>query len=71
MLRGLVLVAQWTGVVQWTECQPVNQRVTSSIPRQGTCLGCKPGPQLGACKRQPHINVSFPFFLPPFPFSKK
>ena len=33
------------GVAQWIECQPVNQRVTSSIPSQGTCLGCGPGPQ--------------------------
>ena len=23
------------GVAQWTECQPVNQRITSSIPRLG------------------------------------
>ena len=27
------------GVVQWMECQPVNQRVNGSIPSQGTCLG--------------------------------
>ena len=27
------------GVAQWIECQPVNQRVASSIPSQGTCLG--------------------------------
>ena len=33
------------GVAQWIEHQPVNQRVTSSIPSQGTCLGCGPGPQ--------------------------
>ena len=26
------------GVAQWTECWPVNQRVTGSIPSQGTCL---------------------------------
>ena len=31
-------------VAQWIECWPVNQRVTSSIPNQGTCLGCGPGP---------------------------
>ena len=28
------------GVAQWIEYQPVNQRVTSSIPSQGTCLDC-------------------------------
>ena len=55
------------GVAQWTEHQPVNQMVTGSIPSQGTRLGCGPGPQLGACERQPHVDVSLPFFLPPFP----
>ena len=34
-----------TGVAQWIECQPTYQKVTSSIPRQGTYLGCRPGPQ--------------------------
>ena len=34
-----------TGVAQWIECRPSNQRVTGSIPTQGTCLGCGPGPQ--------------------------
>ena len=33
------------------------QKVTGSIPSQGTCLGCEPGPQLGAYERQP-ITVS-------------
>ena len=33
------------GVAQWIECWPVNQRVAGSIPSQGTCLGCEPGPQ--------------------------
>ena len=41
------------GVAQWIELQPVNQKVTGSIPTQGTCFGCPPGPQLGACERQP------------------
>ena len=26
------------GMAQWTGCWPVNQRVTGSIPCQGTCL---------------------------------
>ena len=38
MKRALV------GMAHWIECWPVNQRVTSSIPSQGTCLGCGPGP---------------------------
>ena len=55
------------GVAQWIECQPVNQRVAGSIPIQGTCPGCGPGPQWGACERQPHTEVSHPLFLLPFP----
>ena len=51
------------GVAQWIECRPTNQRVSGSIPGQGTCLDCGPGPQLGAHERHPHIDVS----LPPFP----
>ena len=58
------------GVAQWIECQPANQRAAGLIPSQGTCLGCGPGPKLGAHKRQPHIDVSLPFFLLPFPSIK-
>ena len=47
-------------VVQWIECWPVNQRVTSSVPSQGTYLGCRPGPQLGTRERQPYIDVLLP-----------
>ena len=32
-------------VAGWIEYQPVNQSVASSIPSQGTCLVCGPGPQ--------------------------
>ena len=62
------------GVAQWIECRPANQRVAGSIPSQDTCLGCGPGPQLGACKKQP-IDVSLahwcssPSFSPSFPLS--
>ena len=35
------------GVAQWIEHWPVNQRVADSIPSQGTCLGCRPGPPVG------------------------
>ena len=58
------------GVAQWTERRLVKQGVASSIPSQGTCLGCRPGPQEGAHERQPHIDVSLPLFLPPFPSLK-
>ena len=37
--------AALAGVAQWIESRPTNQRVTGSIPSQGICLGCKPGPQ--------------------------
>ena len=50
------------GVAQWTECQPVNQGVTGLIPH----LGCMAGFRAG----QPHIDVSLPLFLPPFPSLK-
>ena len=64
-----------TGVVQWVECHPENQKIASSIPSQNTCLGCRPGPQLEACERQP-IDVShthhcfFHSFSLPSPLSK-
>ena len=45
------------GVAQWIKFWPVNRKVAGLIPSQGTCLGCGPGPPLGACKRQ-LINVS-------------
>ena len=54
------------GVAQWIESRTVKQRVAGSIPSQGTCLGCGPGPQYGESERQPHIAVSLPLFLPPF-----
>ena len=59
-----------SGVAQWIECWPANQRVANSIPIQGTRLGCGPGPQWGARERQPHIDVSLRLSLPPFPFLK-
>ena len=55
------------GVAQWIEGRPANQMVAGSIPRQGTCLGWGPGPQYTAREKQPHIDVSLPLFLPPFP----
>ena len=54
-------------VVQWVECQPVSQRVTGSIPSEGTCLGFRPGPQYRVCERQPHIDVSLLLFIFLFP----
>lgn len=49
-----------------TKRQPVSQRVSTSVPDQGTCPGCGPGPQGGACERQP-TDVCLPLRLPPLP----
>ena len=59
----------WCSSVDWVWA--ANQRVTGLIPSQGTRLGCRPGPQLGVCERQPHIDVFLPLFLPPFPSFQK
>ena len=40
-----IVIWALAGVAQWFEYGPVNQRVAGSIPSQGTCLGCGPGPQ--------------------------
>ena len=59
------------GMAQWIDCWLANQRVTSSIPNQSTNLGCGPGLQQGAHKRQPHNDVRLPLFLPsPLKISK-
>ena len=45
----------------------LSQRVIGSIPSQGTCLGCRPGPQSGgACARSNHtlMFLSFSFSFP-------
>ena len=43
--RSKAKVADLAAVAQWSERWPENQRVTSLIPTQGTCLGCRPSPQ--------------------------
>ena len=60
-LREIVLA----GVAPWVEHWPANQKVAGSIPSQGTCLGCWPGPWSGACERQP-VDVSLPLLLPSY-----
>ena len=52
-----------TGVAQWVECHLINQKVASSIPSQGTCLGCREE-STDQCP-VPDIDVSLaPFLLP-------
>ena len=58
------------GVAQWTECWPANQRVTGSIPSQGTCLGCKPGPSRGHTGGNHILMFLSRFFSLPSPLSK-
>ena len=53
-----------TGVAQWIERRPANQRVASLIPSQGHMPGLRTRSPVGALERQPHIDVSL--FLPPF-----
>ena len=45
------------GVAQWIECQSVNQKITGSVPSQGTCLGCGSGTRMRTREGQP-INAS-------------
>ena len=45
ILSAKKVLGALAGVAKWIECRPVNQWVTSSIPSQGSCLGCGPGPQ--------------------------
>ena len=59
------------GVPQWIECWPTNQKVTGSIPSQGTCLGCGTGSQQGACERQVHIGIFSPSHSPSLTLSLK
>ena len=58
--KKIIFTSALAGVAQWTEHMPANQRIITSIPNQGTCLGCvwARSPQWGALKRQPHIDVS-------------
>ena len=57
------------GVAPWFEHWPMDLMVGSSIPGQGTCLGCGPGPHLGVYKRKP-ISF-FPFLSSSFPSTLK
>ena len=56
-----ILLIALAGVAQWIESWPANRSVAGLIPCQGTCLGCSPGPQLGAHGRPP-VDVSLPLF---------
>ena len=40
-----VLLAALAGVAQWMELPACDPKGHWFIPSQGTCLGCRPGPQ--------------------------
>ena len=62
----ILRISALAGVAQWIEYQPENQSVAGSIPSQGTCLGCGPGPLLEACEKQ-LVDVSLTHHcFPPF-----
>ena len=64
VLRGLLNSRDaLADVAPWIEFQRANQKIACSIPSQDICLGCSPGPQLGACERQ-RIGVSLPLSFP-------
>ena len=50
------------GVAQWIESWPVSQKVTGLVPGQDTGLSCGPSPQLGVCKRQPIVSLTYRYF---------
>ena len=62
---ALDAMASWLGASLWTNGLPF------WIPgRAHAWVAARSGPQWGTCERQPHVYVSLPFFLSPFPLSK-
>lgn len=54
-------------VAQLVEHHPVHEDIAGSIPGQGSCLGCRFGPQSRQVWKTiflSHINVSLPFSPP-------
>ena len=65
-------MAALTGVAQWVEHWPANQKVAGSISGQGTCLDYGSDSQLGACERQLiHVTLACRYFSPSLPVSLK
>ena len=54
-------------VAQCIERWPADQKVASSIPSHGTCLGCRLGPQLRHVKGNQLMFLLHALSLPPFP----
>ena len=60
------MTASMAGVAQWVECGPAKQRVTGSIPSQGTCWVGGQVPSRGHV-RVNHTLMFLSLFLLPFP----
>ena len=56
----IILIATLAGVALWVGHSTAKQWVGGSIPSQGTCLGCGPGPHQDVYERQT-INVSLSY----------
>ena len=57
-----------TGVTQLVGHHPAKRKVPSSIPSQGTCLGCRFGPGQGVQPISCSLScASLSLFLPSFP----
>ena len=56
----------------WLSGLSASQQIKASlfVPSQGSSPGCGPDPQLGACKKLPLVDISFPL-SPSLPFSLK
>ena len=50
-------------MAQGIEWGSVNQKVAGSIPSQGTCLGCGPGPHLGCARSSQSVSLLHIYFL--------
>ena len=60
----------WLVWLCWLEYHPINWKIVSLIPSQGTYLGFGFGPRWGAYGRQP-IDVSLSLPLSPSPLLQK
>ena len=55
------------GVAQWIERGPVNQRIASSLPSEGTCLGILPRQVPSRGRMRGNHTLMFPSLSPSLP----
>ena len=60
----IIYIHELAGVALWTQHRPVNQKVASSIPSQGTCLGSGQVPSWGCVRGTQSMFLSLPPSLP-------